>query len=542
MKAEDVDIKKCFPFKSIRSCQETALKAIVEEIGKSNKKYFIIDAETGVGKSALAIAAAKYISQLDNIANPPYEAGTYVLTTQKILQDQYTKDFAKTEGLRGIRSSANYNCKRIPGITCAASLRTLKSGREEKSGHSACKHDCVYKKKKKEFIEGHLGVTNYSYFLAETYYSGQVEPKKTLIIDEAHNLVGELSKFVEIKITEKFTKQALKINFPGKLTQKQAIKWISKTYLPRASAKLAQLQNDVKKFLGANKLKDFESIANQIELVDKHVCKLNRFLQSYKEENWVFNFVPREGKSSARFEFKPIDVGDFANSMVFNRAERVILMSATILSKDKFCELLGLDPNEVGYIHIESPFPLENRPVIYSGVGKMSYKNIEQTLPKLAEAIKLIIESHPNDKGIIHAHSYKVANYIKKNIRNRRILTHDSSNRDQVLLEHIESDKPTVLLSPSMQEGVDLKDDLSRFQIICKVPYPYLGDKLIKKRMYRWRWWYDYETLKTIVQSIGRSVRNETDHAITYILDEDWKRFAVKNKESLPSNLAESIK
>ena len=90
--------------------------------------------------------------------------------------------------------------------------------------------------------------------------------------------------------------------------------------------------------------------------------------------------------------------------------------------------------------------------------------------------------STKNEKGIIHCHSYKVASYIKNNIRNSRILIHGSDNRDTILEKHKKSRKPTVLISPSMTEGVDLKGELSRFQIICKVPYPYLGDKLIKKR------------------------------------------------------------
>ena len=81
-----------------------------------------------------------------------------------------------------------------------------------------------------------------------------------------------------------------------------------------------------------------------------------------------------------------------------------------------------------------------------------------------------------------------------------------------------------------MTEGVDLADDISRFQILCKVPYPYLGDKLIKKKMNKWKWWYSLETAKTIVQSIGRSVRNSDDFAVTYILDEDWGYFFNKNK------------
>ena len=113
----------------------------------------------------------------------------------------------------------------------------------------------------------------------------------------------------------------------------------------------------------------------------------------------------------------------------------------------------------------------------------MSSSSIDQTLPKLAQAIKEIIENHKEEKGIIHCHSYKIANYLKKNINSRRFLIHDSSNRDMILEKHMKSKKPTILLSPSMTEGVDLKGEASRFQILCKVPYPYLGDKLIKKKM-----------------------------------------------------------
>ena len=73
--------------------------------------------------------------------------------------------------------------------------------------------------------------------------------------------------------------------------------------------------------------------------------------------------------------------------------------------------------------------------------------------------------------------------FIKENIDDDRLLSHDSKNRNYILEEHLKGNRPTVLLSPSMEEGVDLKNELSRFQIICKIPYPYLGDKLVKQRM-----------------------------------------------------------
>jgi ATP-dependent DNA helicase DinG len=54
--------------------------------------------------------------------------------------------------------------------------------------------------------------------------------------------------------------------------------------------------------------------------------------------------------------------------------------------------------------------------------------------------------------------------------------TNSEIQRDEVIAEHVNSTKPNVLISPSLYTGLDLKDDLSRFQIIVKVPYPDLGE------------------------------------------------------------------
>ena len=120
-------------------------------------------------------------------------------------------------------------------------------------------------------------------------------------------------------------------------------------------------------------------------------------------------------------------------------------------------------------------------------------------------------------------------------------MTHNPTNRDQVLYDHINGKKPTVLLSPSMTEGVDLKGDASRFQILCKVPYPYLGDKLVKKRMHKWKWWYPLQTIKVVIQSVGRSIRTKEDQAITYILDSDWERFYSRNNELFPEDFKKTL-
>ena len=138
--------------------------------------------------------------------------------------------------------------------------------------------------------------------------------------------------------------------------------------------------------------------------------------------------------------------------------------------------------------------------------------------------------------------NYKIGKYLMENVKTNRFLTHESGNRDEVLRFHVNSSEPTVLLSPSMMEGVDLADDASRFQILCKVPFPYLGDLVISKRMGKNKMWYPYTTAKSVIQSFGRSIRNEKDHAISYILDSDWERFFYRNSHMFPEDFRKSIK
>ncbi len=531
--------KSFFPYSQPREQQVSAINQAIAA-REAGKKFVILEAGTGVGKSAIGYTVARYINAHGN-TDPGYQPGSYFLTTQKILQEQYVKDFNST-GMKSIKSSANYSCRYYKNNTCAESLRTLRTAEKGSSFWNACAFNCNYKNEKKAFIDAPSGVTNFPYFLAETTYSGKLQPRSVLVIDECHNAEVQLSKFIEVAVTERFSKNFLKLTMPLIKTQKQAYDWIEEVYVPKLRAHKKHVEKILAKHHGLkDKIQEFTSLAKQFELLDKHICKLERFLKLYDNNNWIFNEVPAQDRKGRRLEFKPIDVAPFANDMLFKYGEFNILMSATILNKDHFCELLGIDSNDAEFISIASPFPVENRPILTFPIGKMSSSEIEGTLPKLAEAVKSILDNHPNEKGIIHCHTFRIANFLKRNIRSNRIMIHDSDNREEVLKKHMASKKPTVLLSPSMTEGIDLKDDLSRFQVICKVPYPYLGDKLIKKKMYKWKWWYPFQTAKTIIQSAGRSVRSIDDKAVTYIFDSDWERFYSRNKHLFPKDFRECI-
>ena len=121
-----------------------------------------------------------------------YEAGAYFLTTQKILQEQYVKDFGGFRGvMKSIKSSSNYTCNFNKKTSCGESLRALKTADKKSTFFKSCAFNCVYKKAKESFINSNEGVTNFPYFLAETQYSGKITPREVLVIDELTGMGGE---------------------------------------------------------------------------------------------------------------------------------------------------------------------------------------------------------------------------------------------------------------------------------------------------------------------------------------------------------------
>ena len=529
-----------FPLEKARDQQSKILNWFDENL-KNGKKYFFIEAGTGVGKSAIGISAGRCLSNYE-LPSDDYSHGYYVLTTQKILQQQYINDFAPTCSFKELKSATNYSCSSLNNSTCAEGLRALKTADKGSKFFKHCISRCNYKLAKENFITSEGGVTNFAYFLAETNYSGKLKPRQALIVDEAHNTAEELSKFISVSFSQRFTESYLKIKMPGLKTQYQAHQWIEKTYYPILVSRVAHFEKMMEKYSNLKeKLAEFIKLAQRFELLDKHMCKVSRFLNAYQKDNWVYTQEKLFKDGGLKIGFKPIDVAPYAHDMLLRNGKRIIFMSATLIDFESQCEMLGIDSREACFISLPSPFDIKNRPIIAHGIGRMNTSNIDTTLPKLKIAVQEILKQHKGEKGIIHCHTYRIAKYLKDNIKNRRLLFHTSINREEVLERHIKSKKDTVLISPSMTEGIDLRDDCSRFQIICKVPYPYLGDELVRKKMNKWKWWYPLQTSKTILQAVGRSVRNTNDHAVTYILDSDWDQFMLKNRRFLTDDFIKCI-
>jgi Rad3-related DNA helicase len=229
--------------------------------------------------------------------------------------------------------------------------------------------------------------------------------------------------------------------------------------------------------------------------------------------------------------FRPVKVDHVAPRVLWRHAERFLLMSATIISPAQMAQDLGLEDYEWGEVFVESSFPPENRPVIIRPAVSMTAKTKEDGYPRMAGEVKRIMDLHPAERILCHTNSYELTKYLAGELDPYRIISYESSRQRDAVLRRFKDTPNAVLLAPSFERGVDLPDDECRVQVICKVPFPYLGDKQVSRRLYSegGENWYSMITVRTIVQMSGRAIRHENDHAVTYILDSQfltnlWKR------------------
>ena len=408
---------------------------------------------------------------------------------------------------------------------------------------------CVYFNQKWISIKSSHTIYNYKYFLSDLFYSSGVNKRKLLILDEAHTLESEVSSFKNFIINKEYINRFFpKLNLPENkpLDVETYIDFCTNLkkrfsdYVDTAESLVENTQNKKKEIDVSDK--------NLIDAIayEKNLSVFLEDLHSNKDNWLVTNLVKNDHDNKInKIKMEPLDVSNYFTD-IFDKGSISLLMSATILSKDNLCKTVGLKNDQVKFIRIEeSEFPIEHRPIYLMNVAWLNARTMTESLPQVAKVIDNLLFVHKNDKGIIHTTSYSQLQFIKNNLSKENISRLIESNpkldRNEMILKHFQSTKPTVLISPSMFLGVDLKDDLSRFQIIVKVPYPDLTDKKISVLKQRNPKWYEWNTILRLIQTYGRSVRNSEDYATTYILDSNVSYLLKNGKDMIPKWFSEAI-
>jgi Rad3-related DNA helicase len=353
-----------------------------------------------------------------------------------------------------------------------------------------------------------------------------------LVADEVDALDNALMNYIELKIT---TSQLERYGLPTPDEPEIRESWLK--WIPRAVSHLEQQVTYAEQILRFAELPNWNR--SEIELnkkkkaMQKLIDKLS-FIESEVNYSWIF--YHEKTKTADQYVFKPVNVARYANRYLWDHAEYKVGMSGTIFDADITCRELGIE--ECDYMRMDSPFPVENRPIYYKPVVSLSKKTVNEQLPILRDAIDIDLLKYPRQKVLIHTVSYLLRDYLLENLQCRdRLTTHESDTRTEALEYFKTSKDPLVMLSPSFDRGVDLREaDNCGAVMACKMPYLYLGDPQVKAKVDSpggWTW-YALKAAQTLVQMTGRSVRSSHQVCHTYIYDEQFTRLRSQMREVIP--------
>jgi ATP-dependent DNA helicase DinG len=543
----DEEVLAQFPAgKTPRPQQIAAIKQINAAF-RSGKRVVGLEMPVGSGKSFVCMTFANAARALE---------GTHFATAAKLLQVQYQRDFP-SPAMEVLMGRANYACnhpeaepgtdaahgvcrRKNKGILSAcvdpsaappdASDRSILQRAVALELPAAC-HSCPYWAQLQRCADHPITLFNFSSFLFQQRI-GRFGKRSLMLIDECHTTEANLMNFVTVELTE-WSLAIVDVRLNRQIASKeQFADWLRETDLLR---KIDIALKDAKEG-DENIPEDFSQV--EVEALQELQMKLGNFMTYLDKTEWVLETVEyrdRRGDPTRKILARPLFAKHFAEDLLFRHADRVLAMSGTILDARVWAENLGLDPAEVGFVSMDSDFPVENRPIFLRYAGNCSRKTLEETKPKLVMMVKAILNAHSGQRGLIHTQSHELAAFLRREVASPRFLFADQfdGDKEEMLQAHAERED-SVLVSPGMKEGVDLRDELGRFNVVLKMPYASIGDKVVKERMERDPKWYSYKTVLDLLQSFGRTTRSKTDWSYTYVLDSGLENLLYRNGSMIP--------
>ena len=504
-----------FANSEFREYQRDAIEYILE----SKKKITVACLPTGAGKSLIGTVTAGVMG-----------GGTY-LVHSKSLQVQLQEDFIELPILWG---RGNYKCLRSEGkATC---------GECSHSSYNPCANKasrCEYVIAKRIAINSPVRILNYDYWITEANYVGGFGNESLVIIDEADALENVMARFVGLEFTEGMLRN-LRIRPPKYKTTSSAKAlddW--REWAKIVGSKVSRMITDLEK-----ELQDIDPDPKLIQRKEKLTGirrKLLMFIECV-DSTWLYDERTWDGKTT--ISFKPTWITrELAEKYVWGHGEKFVLMSATFPPLPVMAKTLGINMGDMAYREFPSTFPPENRPVILNPVANLVWKDMEVESEKVVQEIKVLLEKHKGEKGLIHTVSYKLTSLVMA-IGDPRLVTHNGSDKIMAVDEFKNSTEPLVMVSPSSERGISLDGEMCRWVVWVKAPFLSLADKLVNARIYKspvGTLWYRSNAIMSVVQGCGRAVRSKEDFATIYILDAQIIKLLTENPMLAPNWFREAI-
>lgn len=498
--------------------REHQLDAIQKTItGLQTADLVALNMPVGSGKSLVALAVARiYLRQLgaDN-----KHGKVVLLTATKTLMDQYVSDL---DGSRfryaQVRGASNYNCLALQKGELPLDVRRrfpLHATYPPKCDHAPCQikieckrkeAGCLYYDAIADFKSAQFGITNYSMWLTKALGDADL-----VICDEGHLLESEIDK-------------AARIHHPD---------------MPVTSLKAAQEWA----------VKRDNALANK-ELtvaIKRERRTLARLIAIADHDNYVY---VKDGSNAGWSPIMHSKEGD----LLAESSPKFVVLSGTTAKSDIARFRNSIASRKMSWLFHDYPslFLKENRPVYCYPVRRngvnvgVSYKNDDATKDAIiTHQVRIVKAMRPDvRKGAIHPVSYDRAEAIYKalvqaGLSDLVFYPRKATSLAYEIKRFKAREQGGILISPAITTGLSFDNDLCRWQIIAKLPFPNTTNPLVKARCAIDPDYATSHAIKTVEQMVGRGVRNNTDWCDTFITDNNY--WWAVHKEGLASqHLTES--
>lgn len=294
---------------------------------------------------------------------------------------------------------------------------------------------------------------------------------------------------------------------------------------------------------------DFKILSWMHNYESSLACFIESFV-SAGDDYAVFEEVKDRITGNISYTLSCVKEDFLCHNFLMKHSPYKVMLSATVGDKSAFYDNIGIKYSEkktYEFSDMPSTFSFDKSPIYFIPKYKMSYQNKKYDFPKIRDIVFQILSSERfKDKhGMINTGSYENAKFIydaaPPDIK-KRLCMYISSKDKIDTIDNYKKVKNRVLIGPTLVEGVDLPDDLCRFIIIVKIPYPNISSKTVKKKMDIFPKWYNSTTSNTVIQNIGRGVRNENDYCETFILDGCFQRLYEQTYWQYPEEIRNRIK
>jgi DNA excision repair protein ERCC-2 len=235
----------------------------------------------------------------------------------------------------------------------------------------------------------------------------------------------------------------------------------------------------------------------------------------------------------------PSDITGFMRSL-----SGAVHMSGTLQPLNQYVRVMGLPRDTESRIY-PSPFPPENRSVIYLGNVTTSFRErnadpsmdtrIEKNIARLCNAVeKNTLVFFPS-----YSLMFKMRPFLERDVKDKALYWEEprQQKRTMASLDRFRAGRDGVfftVMGGSIAEGIDFPGDELCFAIIVGIPYPppslesdamkMLFDKRYGVGTGK-RYTSEVPALRKMKQAIGRLIRTENDRGMAVILDHRCKQY-----------------